>query len=88
MSEDRHIRNARKRVEQKAEALRLKKERKQYLLDERIADMTRVSGEAECLICHRKWKEHPYFKGHKIDDGTGRMIPWLREACNGKLVKL
>ena len=87
-SDDATVQRARKRVAQKVEALRLKKQLMAALLQARLDSMRRVSGDAECEICHRTFKNHPYFNGHKIDDGTGRRIPWLREDCKGGLVKL
>lgn len=56
---------------------------------EKIAErMIRVAGEAVCDICGRPFLKHDWFLGHTIDDGTGRMRPWLREGCDGKLLKL
>ena len=88
MVDDPNIRRAWKRVEQKVDALQAKRDRKADLLEKRLESMVRVSGDAECDICHRTYRDHPYFQGHKVDDGTGRMIPWLREDCKGRLVKL
>ena len=88
MVNDPIICRARKRVATKAESMRLRRERQAALLQERLNSMIRVSGETECEVCSRLFKHHPYFNGHKIDDGTGRKVPWLRESCKGHLMKL
>ena len=50
--------------------------------------MVRVSGQATCEMCGKRFDQHPWFEGHKIDDGTGRLRPWLRLGCDGKYLKL
>lgn len=50
--------------------------------------MVRASGEVDCPICGKRYRDHPNNPFHLTDDGTGRLVPWLRESCDGKLLKL
>lgn len=57
--------------------------------DEQMAVRTvRVAGDATCQICQKPYRDHAMFEGHTIDDGTGRQVPWLRQGCDGELLKL
>jgi hypothetical protein len=55
--------------------------------DDDLRRMIRTSGDVICEICGKTGWKHPMWYGHLIDDGLGRMIPWLHEGCDGFLWK-
>jgi hypothetical protein len=56
-------------------------------IDDVVSRMIRV-GNITCEQCGKTADQHPKYYGHLVNDGTGRMIPWLRIGCDGKLWKL
>lgn len=52
---------------------------------ERLRASYRASGDVICETCGQKYYQHPpYIPSGKTNQG----VPWLRELCNGNLVKL
>jgi hypothetical protein len=53
--------------------------------EHRILHSYRSSGELVCEMCKKTYYKHKEYKpSGKTNDG----VPWLRELCNGDLVKL
>lgn len=52
----------------------------------RIENFYRAGGECICEKCGEEYYSHPHYEPSALT--TQERYPWLRELCNGDLVKL